>query len=346
MMEEEDVGVPLKSDMKRKREERSDPKLMKKTKIENDEKFMNFKNSVNHLKRVDGSCGQQLSDESESENLTVSKSLTPDPTNELPVWNCHSQIIESIKKNQVTVIVGETGSGKTTQIPQMLLSYFQQLSTPDDQTTHRIAITQPRRVAAISLATRVLSELKQKRCQDSTEFKSDDSLKVTLGHQTAPHQQSSHQQGSHQQSSQTCRSDDSLYSLGGLVGYSVRFKTASSSLTQIKFLTDGMLLREAMVDRCLRRYRVVIVDEVHERSLRTDILLGILKTLLQKRKNLRIVVMSATLDYRAFTNFFGQGGVVLIPGRQHHVTIHNTVKQNNKDEYLNVSLMITGSYDH
>lgn len=235
---------------------------------------------------------------------------------ELPVWKKHNTIIESIKRNQITVIVGETGSGKTTQIPQMLLSYFETraLNRPSKRLPV-MAITQPRRVAAISLAGRVLSEIRQKRNID------DKTLKVT----PAPSRQSNGPSDS----------SNPLKELGGLVGYSVRFQSRCSHSTQIKFLTDGMILREALVDPLLRRYNYIIIDEAHERTIQTDILLGLVKTLFLKRPSLRVIVMSATLDYRAFTAFFGQGEVVLVPGRQHPVSIYHTLTSN--EDYMDVS---------
>jgi HrpA-like RNA helicase len=132
----------------------------------------------------------------------------------LPVHLEKRAILNAIRENKVTVIVGETGSGKTTQVPQFLL----------DNGFRSIAITQPRRISAISLAQRISEERRSK--------------------------------------------------LGSTVGYSVRFDEMTSNRTQIKFVTDGMLLRELLLDATLSRYDVVILDEVHERSVRTDILIG------------------------------------------------------------------------
>ena len=149
------------------------------------------------------------------------------------------------------VFLGPTGSGKTTQIPQFLLD------TP--LPIHgMIGITQPRRVAATTLATRVSKEVGT--------------------------------------------------NLGDLVGYNVRFDEISSRKTKIKYLTDGMLLREILGDSLLMKYSVLILDEAHERTLRTDILFGLVKGMLQKRQNmekkLKVVIMSATLDAEKFSNFF------------------------------------------
>lgn len=232
---------------------------------------------------------------------------TQHPSN-LPVWTKWREIVDSITSNPVTMIVGETGSGKTTQIPQMLLEHFCSSESGSCHQAKRpptIAITQPRRIAAITLASRVLSDINERYQKGKTATAMRDMFRASC-----PTVDSS-------------AVDATMRSIGGLVGYSVRFQSQVSRGTRIKFLTDGVLLREALVDPLLRRYRVIIIDEAHERSLRTDILLGFLKTLLLKRKDLRVVVMSATLDYHCFTSFFGQGNVLLIPGRQHPVQIYN-----------------------
>ena len=141
------------------------------------------------------------------------------------------------KSNQCSVIIAETGSGKTTQIAQYLLEDGTLLA-PDKM----IAVTQPRRVAAVSVARRVASE-----------------MGVTLG---------------------------------ATVGYAVRFADHSSSATKLKFMTDGVLLGEIMRDRDLERYAIVVLDEAHERSISTDVLFGLLRETLTRRKNLRVLVTS------------------------------------------------------
>ena len=143
------------------------------------------------------------------------------------------------------VIQGDTGSGKTTQVPQFLLESFL-----IDLKGKNIACTQPRRVAAMSVAARVAQEMDVK--------------------------------------------------LGDEVGYTIRFDDISSHLTRLKYLTDGMLLRESMIDPLLNKYGIIILDEAHERTLSTDILFGLLKSILLKRKDLKIVVMSATMNAERF----------------------------------------------
>ncbi|OQD84732.1 hypothetical protein PENANT_c012G10829 [Penicillium antarcticum] len=166
----------------------------------------------------------------------------------LPIARHKRSLLYLVEKYPVTIVVGQTGSGKTTQLPQ----YLDQAGWCEDGKA--IAVTQPRRVAATTVATRVAEEM---RCK-----------------------------------------------VGEEVGYSIRFEDLTSAATRIKFLTDGMLLREALVDPLLSRYSVIMVDEAHERSLSTDVLLGTLKKIRKKRPELRIVVSSATLQAEDFLHFF------------------------------------------
>ncbi|RAL09312.1 putative ATP dependent RNA helicase [Aspergillus homomorphus CBS 101889] len=166
----------------------------------------------------------------------------------LPIARHKQSLLYLVETYPVTIVVGQTGSGKTTQLPQ----YLEQAGWCADGKA--IAITQPRRVAATTVAARVAEEM---RCK-----------------------------------------------LGEEVGYSIRFEDLTSASTRIKFLTDGMLLREALVDPLLSRYSVIMVDEAHERSLSTDVLLGILKKIMKKRPELRIIVSSATLQAEDFLRFF------------------------------------------
>ncbi|ETN40477.1 uncharacterized protein HMPREF1541_04754 [Cyphellophora europaea CBS 101466] len=199
----------------------------------------------------------------------------------LPISQHKQSILYAIETTHFTIIVGETGSGKTTQIPQFL----QQAGWCKDGKA--IAITQPRRVAVTSVAARVAQEM---RC-----------------------------------------------TVGEVVGYSIRFEDVTSSRTKIKFLTDGMLLREALVDPLLSRYSVIMVDEAHERSLSSDILLGLLKKIKKRRPELRVIISSATLDAERVAAFFqdndddadstdnnatiSQCRIISIEGRTHPVDI-------------------------
>jgi len=168
----------------------------------------------------------------------------------LPIWQHRDALRQCLRDRDVLVLLGETGSGKSTQIGQFLV---------DEPWVRRggcIAITQPRRVAAINLARRVAAE-----------------MGVRLGEE---------------------------------VGYSVRFENKSSDKTRIKFLTDGMLLQEMLRDPLLERYSAVIVDEAHERTVGTDLVMGFLRRLVyhERRGGLKVVIMSATLEVEAMARFF------------------------------------------
>ena len=176
----------------------------------------------------------------------------------LPISKHKKQIIYALETHQVLVIVGETGSGKSTQIPQYLLEQGWA-----DQ-SFQVVCTQPRRIAAQTLAQRVA---------------------VEVGHRPVGH----------------------------TVGYTVGLDDVTSHQTQIKFVTDAILVREATRhDPLLSHYSVIMVDEAHERTLHSDAVLGILKKILRKRKDLRIIVCSATIDAQAFLNFLVPPNKVLV----------------------------------
>uniref|UniRef100_A0A8C7I6C3 ATP-dependent RNA helicase DHX33 n=1 Tax=Oncorhynchus kisutch TaxID=8019 RepID=A0A8C7I6C3_ONCKI len=203
----------------------------------------------------------------------------------LPIYQAKSQLINQLRQLHNAVLIGETGSGKTTQIPQYL--YEAGIARQGI-----VAVTQPRRVAAISLATRVAEE---KRTQ-----------------------------------------------LGKLVGYTVRFEDVTSSETKLKFMTDGMLLREAIGDPLLLRYTVVVLDEAHERTVHTDVLFGVVKAAQRKRREqnkvpLKVIVMSATMDVDLFSQYFNKSPVLYLEGRQHPIQMYYT-KQPQSD-YLQAALV-------
>jgi pre-mRNA-splicing factor ATP-dependent RNA helicase DHX15/PRP43 len=186
----------------------------------------------------------------------------------LPVYQFIDELNKNVRENQVIVVEGETGSGKTTQIPSaLLLGGF-------NQEGQCIACTQPRRVAATSVAQRVADE-----------------LDVRLGEE---------------------------------VGYTIRFDNNCNNKTVLKYMTDGMLLREAMADPQLSRYSVILLDEAHERTLATDVLFGLLKEVLARRESLKVVVMSATLDAEKFQEYFAGAPLMRVPGRCHPVEIFYT----------------------
>uniref|UniRef100_A0A0G4GML2 RNA helicase n=1 Tax=Chromera velia CCMP2878 TaxID=1169474 RepID=A0A0G4GML2_9ALVE len=185
----------------------------------------------------------------------------------LPAWEAQKNFVKLVKKNQCTVLVGETGSGKTTQCAQFLINAGLRKGKC-------ITCTQPRRVAAMSVAQRVADE-----------------MDVELGEE---------------------------------VGYSIRFEDKTCPKTILKYMTDGMLLREAMTDPNLERYSIVILDEAHERTLQTDVLFGLLKKILPRRPELKVVVMSATLDAQKFQKYFDGAPLLNIPGRAFPVEIFYT----------------------
>ncbi len=187
---------------------------------------------------------------------------------QLPVFEFKDDLIDKVKNNQVVIIEGETGSGKTTQIPQFLLPL---LAIAGQKC---IACTQPRRVAAMSIAKRVADE-----------------MDVAMGEE---------------------------------VGYTIRFEDCTNSSTILKFMTDGMLLREAMNDPTMQRYSCIVIDEAHERTLSTDVLMGLIKEIMLKRPDLKIVVMSATLDALKFQSYFDNAPLLKVPGRTHPVEIFYT----------------------
>lgn len=167
------------------------------------------------------------------------------------------------------MFVGETGSGKTTQIPQFVL--YDDLPQTQGK---MVACTQPRRVAAMSVAQRVAAEMDVK--------------------------------------------------LGEEVGYSIRFEDMTGPKTIMKYMTDGMLLREAMNDPNLSRYSTIMLDEAHERTMATDILMGLLKEVVVRRPDLKIIIMSATLDAQKFQRYFMDAPLLAVPGRTHPVEIFYT----------------------
>uniref|UniRef100_A0A7S0UT96 RNA helicase n=1 Tax=Polytomella parva TaxID=51329 RepID=A0A7S0UT96_9CHLO len=198
----------------------------------------------------------------------------------LPVWQARDEFIELVNNNQVTILVGETGSGKTTQIAQFISDAGY---TRDGKL---VACTQPRRVAAMSVAKRVADE-----------------MDVVLGEE---------------------------------VGYSIRFEECAGPKTLVKFLTDGMLLRESMIDPTLNKYSVIILDEAHERTLATDVLFGLIKEVAKKRSDLKLVVMSATLEAEKFQGYFSDAPLMKVPGRLHPVEIFYTPKP--ERDYLEAAI--------
>lgn len=205
----------------------------------------------------------------------------------LPVFAQIEEFFKMFNEHQIIVMVGETGSGKTTQIPQFVC-----YSDLPHTRGKLVACTQPRRVAAMSVAKRVADE-----------------MDVPLGKQ---------------------------------VGYSIRFEDMTEAgTTFLKYMTDGMLLREAMNDPDLTRYSTIILDEAHERTLATDILMGLLKALAKRRADLKIIIMSATLDARKFQKYFSlkadqTAPLFKVPGRTHPVEVFYT--QEPEPDYVEAAI--------
>lgn len=200
---------------------------------------------------------------------------------DLPVHAQRQEFLKIFHSTQIMVFVGETGSGKTTQIPQFVL-----YDEMPHLTGKQVACTQPRRVAAMSVALRVADEMDVR--------------------------------------------------LGDEVGYSIRFENKTSSKTILKYMTDGMLLREAMEDHNLSRYSCIILDEAHERTLATDILMGLLKQVSLRRPDLKLIIMSATLDAEKFQNYFHDAPLLAVAGRTHPVEIYYTPEF--QQDYLDAAI--------
>ncbi|CAF4599828.1 unnamed protein product [Rotaria sp. Silwood1] len=231
--------------------------------------------------------------EHEDENKRKYRSLQ-EVRKTLPIYKFREDLINAIRDHQVLIIEGETGSGKTTQLTQYLYEEgYCEADTEDeddeddddknikllngkkkDKKKMMIGCTQPRRVAAMSVAARVAEEMNVK--------------------------------------------------LGREVGYSIRFEDCSSERTIIKYMTDGMLLREFLSEPDLASYSVLIVDEAHERTLHTDILFGLVKDIARFRPKLKLLISSATLDAEKFSQFFDDAPIFRIPGRRFPVDIYYT----------------------
>lgn len=186
----------------------------------------------------------------------------------LPIYSFRDDLLAAVAEYQVLIIVGETGSGKTTQIPQ----YLHEAGYTKDGL--KVGCTQPRRVAAMSVAARVAEEMGVK--------------------------------------------------VGNEVGYAIRFEDATSDKTILKYMTDGMLLREFLTEPDLGGYSALMIDEAHERTLHTDILFGLVKDIARFRPELKLLISSATMDAQKFAKYFDDAPIFNIPGRRYPVDIHYT----------------------
>lgn len=188
----------------------------------------------------------------------------------LPVYQYRQQFLDAVKEYQILIIVGETGSGKTTQLPQFL---YEDGYCKDGM---KVGCTQPRRVAAMSVAARVAEEVGVK--------------------------------------------------LGNEVGYAIRFEDNTTDKTALKYMTDGMLLREFLTEPDLGGYSALMIDEAHERTLHTDILFGLVKDIARGRPDLKLLISSATLDAQKFSEFFDDAPILNIPGRTYDVEMNYSLQ--------------------
>jgi ATP-dependent helicase HrpA len=195
----------------------------------------------------------------------------------LPISARRDEIQEALRRHQVLIVAGDTGSGKSTQIPQYCLELGRGVEG-------LIAHTQPRRIAARALASRIAEELSQ--------------------------------------------------TIGATVGFRVRFADQVSQSTRLVLMTDGLLLAELQSDPLLRRYDTIIVDEAHERTLNIDLLLGVLKRLLPRRPDLKLIVTSATLDVERVARFFGNAPIVTVSGRTHPIDVRYAAESDAEDPDL------------
>jgi pre-mRNA-splicing factor ATP-dependent RNA helicase DHX16 len=191
-----------------------------------------------------------------------------DTRKSLPMYTYREQILAAVVDHQILIVVGETGSGKTTQLPQ----YLHEAGYTKGGL--KIGCTQPRRVAAMSVAARVAEE-----------------MGVRLGQE---------------------------------VGYAIRFEDKTSDKTVLKYMTDGMLLREFLTEPDLGGYAALMIDEAHERTLHTDILFGLVKDIARFRPDLKLLISSATMDAQKFSKYFDDAPIFNIPGRRYPVDVHYT----------------------
>jgi ATP-dependent helicase HrpA len=243
--------IPLQKDLKKVRGCDFHALRRDLNRLENNKKLTEESQDLISLKR------KILSSEEEKQRRLLRKpryNWNPD----LPISSRKDEIIQSIRDNQVIVLAGETGSGKTTQIPKFCMAAGRGIEG-------KIGCTQPRRIAALTVAERIAQE---------------------LGEQP-----------------------------GQSVGYKIRFQDKDKATSTIKIMTDGILLAETQRDAFLNEYDTLIIDEAHERSLNIDFILGYLRQLLKKRKNLKLIITSATIDTKKFSQAFDNAPVIEVSGR-------------------------------
>ena len=215
-------------------------------------------------KRGFGKKSSVASEQAQSAAVRAAQRLVFKHDSDLPISARREEIMEALRKNPVLIVAGDTGSGKSTQLPQYCLEMGRGMDA-------LIAHTQPRRLAARALAARIAEELGQP--------------------------------------------------VGRSVGFRVRFADQVSDVTRLVLMTDGLLLAELASDPLLRRYDTIIVDEAHERTLNVDLLMGVLKRLLPRRPELKLIVTSATLDVERISHFFDDAPIITVTGRSHPIEV-------------------------
>ncbi|KAJ3679534.1 hypothetical protein LUZ60_017545 [Juncus effusus] len=238
-----------------------------------------FKDQIDLIKLADLDTNQFKNQPNKHQAAKTITEKLQEQRKTLPIYPYKSELLKALELHQILIIVGETGSGKTTQIPQYL---------HESGYTKKgiVACTQPRRVAAMSVASRVSQE-----------------MGVKLGHE---------------------------------IGYSIRFEDYTSDKTVIKYMTDGRLLKEFCSQPDLKHYSVVMIDEAHERTVWTDILFALLKDIAKSRKDLKLLISSATLDAKKFSDYFDDAPIFYIPGRKYEVEIFHT--ESPESDYLQAAL--------
>lgn len=247
--------------------------------------FMKELDKTNRMQQRDAETRGQTGTKQDREPKKRGQLSIKEQRESLPIFSLREELLQAVKENDILIVVGETGSGKSTQIPQYLAESGYSCGKHKD--IKAIGCTQPRRVAAMSVAKRVAEEV-------------------------------------------GCR-------LGQEVGYCIRFEDCTTKDTIIKFMTDGMLLREVLQDPLLARYSCIMLDEAHERTIATDVLFALLKECCSKRRDFKLIVTSATLEAEKFSAYFNDSSIFSIPGRTFPVEILHTREQ--ESDYIEASLI-------
>ncbi|XP_003426609.1 putative ATP-dependent RNA helicase DHX57 [Nasonia vitripennis] len=256
--------------------DQDDPLFAKSSEIEKDGPTHYKKGSTNKKNRDEIAWDDILRQDIEIKAKFMNKQKNPhylkmkDVRRKLPAWSKMNEVLETIHENQVTIISGETGCGKSTQVPQFILDDWIINMSEESKEHVEIVCTQPRRISAIGVAERVAAERDER--------------------------------------------------IGNTIGYQIRLESKVSSNTRLTFCTTGILLQRLSGDPQLKSVTHIIVDEVHERSAESDFLLMLLKKLLRQRRDLKVILMSATLKSDIFSTYFGGVPVLDIPGRTFPVT--------------------------